>query len=91
MLNTNSNTLSPVAAAVAVRNRLCRDLDELKRAAAGANTLPAADMSLDIAVSLDESIKALANAIESVNLYNVGARKAQAAAGAAEFNKEIFA
>lgn len=93
-----SSILPPAAAAVAVRNRLSRDLDELKRAAAGANTLPASEaVSLDLACNLSAATNALAAAIADVDRYIAEAQRtercahlARANAAAAEFNAAIF-
>jgi hypothetical protein len=61
---TNSTTLSNSAAAIGVRNRLARDLDELTRAAAGAGTLAADDAGhlFDLSCHLTETLTALTTA-----------------------------
>ena len=91
--------ISTSAAAVAVRNRLARDLDELQRAAAGADQLPADDagVSFDFACNLSAAVKALGAAIADVERYAVAARAAEQAqrverarVAAAEFNADIF-
>jgi hypothetical protein len=99
MISSNSTTLSPAAAAVAVKARLSRDLDELKRAAAGAATLPADDQGLllDLSVSLHQATQALTNAIADCDKYISATRPAdraarlQAAAEATRLMNECFA
>jgi hypothetical protein len=94
---TNSTILSNAAAAVAVRNRLARDLDELTRATAGANTLPADDNGVlfDLSINLSQALTALTTAIADVERYIADAQRAERAAlaraAADEFNTLIFA
>ena len=93
----HSTTLSPIATAVAVRNRLSRDLDELTRAAAGANTLPADDNGVlfDLSINLTQALTALTTAIADVERYIADAERADRAAlakaAADEFNALVFA
>jgi hypothetical protein len=94
---TNCSTLSPAATAVAVRNRLRRDLEELTRAAAGANTLPADDNGVlfDLSINLTQALTALTTAIADVERYIADAQRAERAAlaqaAADEFNALVFA
>jgi len=94
--------LSSSAAAVAVKARLSRDLDELKRAAAGAGTLPCDDqgMLFDLSVSLHQAVQALKTAIANCDRYISATRpapaldraaKLQAAAEATALLNECFA
>jgi hypothetical protein len=97
MATSNHTTFSPAASAVAVRNRLQRDLDELTRAAAGANTLPADDAGVmfDLSINLSQALTALTTAIADVERYIGDAQRAERAAlaraAADEFNTAIFA
>jgi hypothetical protein len=97
MATTNFITLSPAATAVAVKNRLQRDLDELTRAAAGANTLPADDNGVlfDLSINLTQALTALTTAIADVERYIADAQRAERAAlakqTADEFNALVFA
>jgi len=98
MATTQFTTTAPISSAanaVAVKNRLSRDLDELQRAAAGAATLPADDAGVlfDLTVNLHQATEALAQAIKDVDTYIANeraARQARQAAIAAEFNADIF-
>jgi hypothetical protein len=89
--------LTTTAAAVAIRNRLERDLDTLTRSAKSAGTLPADEtgLSLDLALNLDNSVKSLTAAIANLNTMITTAQRAErlalAAAAADEFNSAIFA
>src|SRR5262245_26854818 len=79
MSTTNDSTpLSNAATAVAVRNRLSRDLDELRRAA-GANTLPTDDNGVlfDLSISLGQALTALTTAIANVERYIADAQRAE--------------
>jgi hypothetical protein len=93
---THSTTVSSNAQAVAVANRLQRDLDELRRAAAGAALLPADDAghSFDIAVHLGAALTELEAAIKAVRAYSQPADRAERmqrwAAIADQFNAEVF-
>jgi hypothetical protein len=92
---TNSTTLSPAAAAIGVRNRLQKDLDELQRAAAGAGTLAADDAGhlFDMTVNLSAAIQALTSAIADVERYRQADRAAKLAAAeqATALMNECFA
>ena len=92
---STATILPPAANAIAVKNRLSRDLDDLTRAAAGAGTLPADDagVSFDLACHLSEATKALTAAIADLDRYisaERAARLARANAAAAEFNAVVF-
>ena len=92
---STSTILTPAAAAVAVKNRLSRDLDELRRAAAGAGTLPADEaVSLDLTLNLSSATKALQAAIGDVERYIANAQRAERVtrqrAIADEFNAVVF-
>lgn len=97
-MSTSSNSTT-IISAIGARNRLAKDLDELRRATAAANTLPADDngLSFDLAVRLSEAAKSLASAVELVDTYIANAqqveraaRLARANAAAEEFNSLIF-
>jgi hypothetical protein len=94
---TPSLPLSPIATAVAVRNRLERDLSELQRASAAACFLPADDNGClyDLSINLSAALTSLTTAIADTNRYIADAQRAERAAlaraAAAEFNAEIFA
>jgi hypothetical protein len=94
---STSTSLPLSAAAVAVRNRLSRDLDELTRAAAGANTLPADDAGVlfYLSINLSQALTALTTALADVERYIADAQRVERAALARaaddEFNTAIFA
>jgi flagellar hook-basal body complex protein FliE len=87
--------LSNAAAAIGVKNRLQKDLDELQRAAKGAATLQADDAGhlLDVAIALDQAILALQDAIAAIEKYRTADRtaKLQAPAEATALLNECFA
>src|SRR5690349_7448675 len=78
MSTATSLSLSSAAAAIGVKNRLSRDLDELKRAAAGAGTLPIDDAGnlFDLSVSLHQAVQALTAAISDCDRYIAATRPA---------------
>lgn len=60
-MSTTANSTT-IISAIGARNRLQRNLDELTRAAAGANTLPADDNGVlfDLAIKLNQALNVLA-------------------------------
>jgi hypothetical protein len=93
--NHNHTTLSNAAAAIGVRNRLSRDLEELQRAAAGAMTLEADDAGhlFDAGCHLRQALQALEHAIQSIEQYRTADRQAKlrAAEQATALLNECFA
>jgi len=96
----NSTTPSSKAQALAVVNRLQRDLDELTRATKGAGLLPADDdgMLFDAACHLSGALASVQQAIASLSSYagnrpatpNDVARREQARRRAMEISAEIY-